>query len=380
MTILLIFILLLFFYIILQDGHKKQITIQLNTFSSNRVLTSDQLLPQVLYSSQFQFTKIENHKPWHFHITGKDDFFNGVINNLPIINQKQKIMGIPGKWTLGSKHKLWMALEKKLGRSQAAKIMPETFVLNRDLHYLIKDFNRINSKKNISNSHNDIYNKPIYFMKKDIQRQKGIVLTSNLDQIKNGRRQGYVVVQKYLTNPLLFKKHKVNLRVYLVIIQNSLGRNNCYMYHDGIISYSGLPYDINQLDNFDSTVASFYGSKSLYDQGYPITWKQLLNDNFDSNQGNAVWKKVKNLMRNVMKVCLPQMKPYRYKYHNTGFELFGADIFIDDNLIPWLIEINVGPGMTPYNSDDDIMRRQLYVDMFNLAVLEKSVDNFVKLM
>ena len=176
-------------------------------------------------------------------------------------------MGIPGKWTLGSKHKLWMALEKKLGRSQAAKIMPETFVLNRDLHYLIKDFNRINSKKNISNSHNDIYNKPIYFMKKDIQRQKGIVLTSNLDQIKNGRRQGYVVVQKYLTNPLLFKKHKVNLRVYLVIIQNSLGRNNCYMYHDGIISYSGLPYDINQLDNFDSTVASFYGSKSLYDQG-----------------------------------------------------------------------------------------------------------------
>lgn len=39
----------------------------------------------------------------------------------------------------------------------------------------------------------------------------------------------------------------------------------------------------------------------------------------------------------------------RFVYHSRPFQIFGFDIMLDDNVKPWLLEINVGPSMDSYN-------------------------------
>ena len=39
--------------------------------------------------------------------------------------------------------------------------------------------------------------------------------------------------------------------------------------------------------------------------------------------------------------------PYTLSFYQPGFELFGYDFFIDQNMTVWLIEINTNPCLSP---------------------------------
>ena len=49
------------------------------------------------------------------------------------------------------------------------------------------------------------------------------------------------------------------------------------------------------------------------------------------------------------------------------FELFGFDILIDENLRPWLIEVNLSPSMNTDTSIDLKIKSALISDLFNLV-------------
>ena len=38
------------------------------------------------------------------------------------------------------------------------------------------------------------------------------------------------------------------------------------------------------------------------------------------------------------------------------FEIYGFDVIIDDNMKPWLIEVNASPSLTSTTSNDRIMK------------------------
>ena len=50
------------------------------------------------------------------------------------------------------------------------------------------------------------------------------------------------------------------------------------------------------------------------------------------------------------------------------FECYGYDIIIDDNLKPWLIEVNASPSLTSTTSSDRIMKFKLISDIINIVV------------
>lgn len=325
------------------------------SFSSCRKIAANQLINQVFNEHGF----IKNQTQWNLHITCKDDYTSGKIKTLQITNPQQSIMGIDGKWTLGSKHKLWMALESYYGRRNAKQIMPNTYILDQDLLRLKSEFDP----------------KKLYFLKKDIQRQKGLTLTRNLEQIKKARNQGYVLVQECLSHPYLYHNYKTNLRVYLLVICQGHSRKQAFVFQNALMSYGSIPYreplvtisKSKKEELFDSVVASFYQSKSLYQQGFPITW-----DNFRldlPHQGREVWDQVRQLLVKMMKATHQKLCNLRFKHKNLSFELFGVDIFLDQNLRPWLVEVNVGPGMNPNDTRDHLMRKKIYEDMFALVGL-----------
>ncbi len=52
---------------------------------------------------------------------------------------------------------------------------------------------------------------------------------------------------------------------------------------------------------------------------------------------------------------------------NSCFELYGFDVIIDENLKPWLLEVNVFPSLSSSSPFDKIVKSQLMCDVFTLV-------------
>ena len=52
------------------------------------------------------------------------------------------------------------------------------------------------------------------------------------------------------------------------------------------------------------------------------------------------------------------------------FEMYGYDILIDENMKPWLLEINASPSLTASSADDYNLKIGLLDDVLNIIDLE----------
>lgn len=50
------------------------------------------------------------------------------------------------------------------------------------------------------------------------------------------------------------------------------------------------------------------------------------------------------------------------------FEMYGYDILIEDNLKPWLIEVNASPSLSTTTESDRILKMNLMRDVFNVVI------------
>ena len=50
------------------------------------------------------------------------------------------------------------------------------------------------------------------------------------------------------------------------------------------------------------------------------------------------------------------------------FELYGYDVLIEDNLKPWLIEVNASAALTTTTESDRILKMNLIKDMLNIVI------------
>ena len=60
------------------------------------------------------------------------------------------------------------------------------------------------------------------------------------------------------------------------------------------------------------------------------------------------------------------MNSKSFKYRNSFFELYGFDILIDENLKPWVLEVNVSPSLNSSAPLDRKIKTSLIVDILNL--------------
>ena len=53
-------------------------------------------------------------------------------------------------------------------------------------------------------------------------------------------------------------------------------------------------------------------------------------------------------------------------YRNNCFEIFGFDILIDQNLKPWLLEVNLSPSLNTDSPLDLKIKGNMIADLFTL--------------
>jgi len=302
-----------------------------------------------------------NKNDWDIILPCKHKYDKNALDQIKINDSSQIISIVSQSGILGSKKTLWITLYNFYGRNIAQNIMPPSYIFPKD----IQEF-----KKNYKKGQ-------YYILKQEKQRQTGLKLSNSYNEIVNSWKDSYVVAQKYLNNCLTYKGYKINLRIYLVYICKGTNKM-AYIFNDGIVSYAKIKPKNNNIDS-QSGISSFYSSKDLYDQGYPITIKKIV-DQYNVPKWNNMMKSIENKLYLMVNASKDHMCNYAYKHKNISYQLFGADFYVDTKFKPTLLEVNIGPGMDPYSDEDKIMRIELHNNILSLLGLtNKSHQSMIQI-
>lgn len=197
------------------------------------------------------------------------------------------------------------------------------------------------------------------------------------------RIDGYLA-SRYLARPHLINGFKYDLRVYVLV--SSFDPLRVYMYNDGLVRFATEKYTLNpddlkkrfiHLTNFSVNKKSenFKQNKGAGAEGEENSSKwsfKALRREYDKLGINCDY--VFAQMKDVIVKTLISVEPHIVSNLNkcnswnrtSCFELFGFDILIDQNLKPWVLEVNVLPSLSSSSPFDKTVKTMLICDVLTL--------------
>ena len=302
---------------------------------------------------------------WNIYLPNGYNFIEKELKNIKVSYKGygKYIFGINGCDWIVSKNGLWILLCKEFTRDKAKNLMPESYILydNDDKNLL---------KKNFRNE--------TYIIKKNIQRKNGIKITRNLNEILNSESDNFKIAQKYIDNTFLVKNRKLNIRIYMLVIYRKF--KHIYLYRDGKCIYTSKEYS-NNIHDKESNITSYNMSHDIYN-AYPYSLDELNHYILKNNNLNIdIWFKIKDLISLVGKACIPIITKSNNIKLATTYQLFGADILLDHDLNPYILEINKGPDMQVRCEKDRTLKYAIYEDIYSkLKIIKTNRPNkFMKI-
>lgn len=349
LTLIKLVIILFLIYLILKQNNLE------NFYNFNKKYKRcDQKKITGLLNSIFEENNIVKTKnnDWDIYVPCGYNLVEQELKNIYPISNKQIIFGISGCDKIVSKNNIWSLLENKYGRRYASLLMPETFIINRD-----NDMNIFSKKFN---------NKNIYILKKNIQRKRGLKISNNYQDIIQSIKDGYKVIQYFDQNTYMIDNHKMNLRVFILIVCQ-YGNIRTYIHKLGKCLYAPKKYNKNNKLEFESNVTNSYKMNS---QNLPVSFidlkKHLKFNNYDYNK---LFKNIDVLMQKIAIAYSNNLCKLDNIKNNLSFQLFGADIIFNKHMVPKLLEINKGPDMNPKDKIDANLKKKIEIDMLNIVKL-----------
>lgn len=325
-------------------------------------------------------------------------YIDSEIESLPNIHDKnrkpKRVFIINGAEEITAKNYLWKNILEHHGINKATEIAPMTYILKGP--YKQNDLIRL--KK-------DHYQGKMYIMKKNIQRQEGIQITDDINKIIENK-DDYVVVQNLLQDSYLVNGRKINLRVYIVIICHK-DATDVFMFNDGFMYYTKQKF-IKGSKEYDNHITTGYVERDVYHKN-PLThtdFKKYLDMNEGEkyhpsneprklyqhemairNQGlkvsNVIFERIRKMLADVFiafkgKICTNKTMSGNPNpiYDDYSVQIFGADIAINDQLQPQIIEINKGPDLSPKDERDGTVKKKMVNDVLEIiGIKRKSINN-----
>jgi len=178
-----------------------------------------------------------------------------------------------------------------------------------------------------------------------------------------------LIIQKYLDNPLLYRKRKFDIRCFALVDWNL----NVYFCREGHLKASSFIYDINNINKFiHITNHSFQKKSNKFEQfetGNEISYaefkKFLIEEKIPLSNFDKIIKKMKFLVKlSFQAVGNKMMKTPDV----LSFELFGYDFIIDNEYNPWILEINNNPGLSISSPVIEKIIPRMMDDAFRLTI------------
>ncbi|CAM9957939.1 unnamed protein product, partial [Scytosiphon promiscuus] len=215
---------------------------------------------------------------------------------------------------------------------------------------------------------------------------KGIFLFTNLSEVKAWAKPhlvrqmkrrdpgnpGSYVVQRYISNPFVIGGKKFDLRLYVLV--TSFRPLTVYIYRDGFAKFS----------------STRFRRARHADPAHLANELMHLTNHAVQRRGAAVGRKW-NLKKFKLHVAMRHGRRAMDKLFwdiqalvvrtiravdrlviqdRQSFELFGYDVIVDENLRPWLLEVNASPSLGASNREDLRLKKQMVADVLDIVDVE----------
>ena len=284
--------------------------------------------------------------------------YNGVekeLRNLDLgqNNKNRDIFGICGSDVIASKSSLWKVVSEYYGREKGSKLIPESFLLkdNRELPIFKEKFDP----------------GKVYILKKNIQRKKGIKLTSDYNEISEANKKKYVMVQEKKES-IIINKRRMNLRIY-IFVQCKNGVKSVFIHEKAKCLYTSKdvidPVNSNG-EEFETLITNSYVTDlEIYNKN-PLTLNKLLEylENNNGVNGRQLKQKIYTNITEVFQSLLPKVCNCANLQGNNMYQMFGADILIDKQYNVYMLEVNKGPDMKHKDEADHELKKRVVFDTF----------------
>ncbi|XP_023980546.1 tubulin monoglutamylase TTLL4 isoform X2 [Physeter macrocephalus] len=266
----------------------------------------------------------------HFKISKRNDDWLGCWGHhmkspsFRSIQEHQKLNHFPGSFQIGRKDRLWRNLSRMQSRfgKKEFSFFPQSFILPQDAKLLRKAW-------------------------ESSSRQKWIVKPP-----ASARGIGIQVIHKWSQlpkrRPLLVQRYSPSMK--------SLG--NKFMH---LTNYSVNKKNVEYQANEDETACQ--GHK----WALKALWSYLSQKGVNSD---AIWEKIKDVVVKTIISSEPYVTSLLKMYVRRPYschELFGFDIMLDENLKPWVLEVNISPSLHSNSPLDISIKGQMIRDLLNLA-------------
>ncbi|RVE57802.1 hypothetical protein OJAV_G00202890 [Oryzias javanicus] len=284
------------------------------------------------------------------------------------LGEHQKLNHFPGTFQIGRKDRLWRNLSKMRHRfgKQEFSFFPRTFILPQDVKLLRKAWEDGGSRQK-------------WIIKPPASaRGTGIQVIHKWSQMPHKRP---LLVQKYLHKPYLISGNKFDLRIYVYVPCYDPLR--IYIFSDGLVRFASCKYSssMKTLGNKFMHLTNYSVNKKNAEyqtnsddkacQGHKWALKALWQ--FLGSRGvntSRIWEKIKDIIIKTVIASEPYVHSYMKMHVKSPYschELFGFDIMLDENLKPWILEVNISPSLHSSSALDVSIKGQMIRDLLNLA-------------
>ncbi|CAK4666438.1 hypothetical protein LEN26_015124 [Aphanomyces euteiches] len=301
----------------------------------------------------------------NLHWIDVPDFLNTFKTMLPF----QKVNHFPGMSNLARKSKLARNFQRmsKLF-PQEYDFCPKTWILPFDYTDFAQQFN------------SDGTSSRTFILKPDHSCQgRGVFLTKNL---KDVNKTDIFVAQRYVAHPLLIDGKKFDLRIYVMI--SSCSPLRVYLFQDGLVRMCTADYTVPNAENMEQKFMhltnyainkhsnNFEKNKDDDGEGSKRSLKWFfswLGEQYDKSDIDKLWHGIGDIcLKAILSVqptlsqeyqstfakftrkstdgvdpsCMPNTA--RANAASSCFAILGMDVLVDENLKPWLLEVNHLPS------------------------------------
>ncbi|XP_005384939.1 PREDICTED: probable tubulin polyglutamylase TTLL9 isoform X1 [Chinchilla lanigera] len=178
------------------------------------------------------------------------------------------------------------------------------------------------------------------------------------------------VAQRYIENPYLIGGRKFDLRVYVLVMSYLPLR--AWLYRDGFARFSNTRFTLTSIDDqyVHLTNVAVQKTSPDYHPKKGCKWmlqrfRQYLASKHSPQAVEALFSEIDNIfiksLQSVQKVIISD---------KHCFELYGYDILIDQDLKPWLLEVNASPSLTASSQEDYELKTCLLEDTLHVVDME----------
>ena len=298
----------------------------------------------------------------------KDDLKKKISKS--IINKYQKINQFFNYKEYSSKSLLYLNYRKmKKLFPILYNYMPETFSYPEDKFIILKKF-KYYSYFNASKDN-------MWLVKPKLSLSgKGIHFLENISYIDSN-----YLITKYLYNPHLIKGLKYDLRVHGLV--TSIKPLKIYLYNEGLVRLATEIYNSYNKDNKFCFLTNLYLNKKnkkkfIYPQNisniedshlwnFKALQKYYLRNGIDFNK---IFEDIKDIfikmIFSVREKIIKNIEVYNLSVSNF-YHLIGFDIILDENLKPYLLEVNRKTGFRDNNDAEKNFTFNIIIDTINLV-------------